>query len=62
MTYYGNKIGIIRLRKLAPYYLKGLPNATKIRERFNHIETLEQLDELLAYVWKSPYFEVENEA
>ncbi|MCB4790585.1 MAG: tRNA dihydrouridine synthase DusB [Elusimicrobia bacterium] len=57
MDYYGGKIGIIRLRKLAPYYLKGLPNATRIRERFNHIENLYQLDELLSHVWKSPYFE-----
>ncbi|MBN1622546.1 MAG: tRNA dihydrouridine synthase DusB [Endomicrobiales bacterium] len=55
--YYGEKVALLRLRKIAPYYLKGLPNATKIRASFNKIVSLKELDELLSMVWKSPYFE-----
>lgn len=54
--HYGEKKGIVLLRKIAPYYLKGLPNASKIRGVINTIETLKALDDLLATVWDSPYF------
>jgi tRNA-dihydrouridine synthase B len=55
--YYGEKRGITILRKVAAYYLKGLPNASKTRDRFNRITTLKELDELLATIWESPYFD-----
>jgi tRNA-dihydrouridine synthase B len=57
VAYYSNeKKGIIILRKLAAFYMKGLPNASRIRNAFNAITTLKELDELLATVWESPYF------
>lgn len=55
-AHYGEKTGIIILRKVAAYYLKGLPNASKIRDRFNKLTKLAELDALLSGVWDSPYF------
>ncbi len=59
--YYGEGLGLRLLRKLAPYYFKGLPHASRLRDGFNKITTMPQLDELLTEVWKSPFFEGENE-
>jgi tRNA-dihydrouridine synthase B len=55
-AYYGEKRGIIVLRKVAAYYLKGLPNASRIRDKFNKLTELSALDALLAGIWESPYF------
>lgn len=54
--HYGAKTGIIVLRKVASYYLKGLPNASRIREKFNKLSKLSELDALLEGIWESPYF------
>jgi len=54
--YYDERKGITVLRKVAPFYLKGLPNAAKTRDRFNRIVTLPELDALIEDIWKSPYF------
>jgi len=56
VEFYGGDIGIIRLRKLAVYYLKGLPNASMLRDKFCKTETLADMDTLLAQMWESPYF------
>ena len=58
---YGEKNGVIRLRKIAPYYLKGLPNASRIRQSFNKIVSLIELEELTREIWKCPYFEGADE-
>lgn len=57
VSHYGPKIGIVILRKTAPYYFKGLPNASRMRELFNKITLLDELDEVLKNLWISPYFE-----
>ena len=57
---YGEPYGFIHLRKIAPFYLKGLPNAAKIRSRFNTIIRFTELDELFKEIWQSPYFENET--
>lgn len=59
--FYGERKGIVLLRKVMPYYLKGLPNASRLRNEFNHIDTLAGLESLLGKVDESPYF-VSDEA
>lgn len=54
--YYGERMGMIILRKVAAYYLKGLPNASRIRDQFNKLNDMAGLDALLEQVWHSPYF------
>lgn len=56
VDYYGEKPGLIILRKVAPYYLKDMHNASKIRQRFNKITAISELDSLMDGVWDSPYF------
>lgn len=46
LKYYGNEKGLVILRKIAPYYIKGLPNACSIRNQFNKITTIEEFDNL----------------
>ena len=57
VEYYGEKKGLMILRKLAVYYMKGMPNSSKIRNKFNKILTVAELDQLLEEIWKSPYME-----
>lgn len=61
VEFYGEKLGVVRLRKLVPYYLKGLPNASSIRDRFCKAVSLEQVLSLLDSVWESPYFKEQND-
>lgn len=42
--YYGENKGLTVLRKIAPYYIKGLPNACALRNTINKITTLEEFD------------------
>lgn len=60
-AFYGERKGIVLLRKVMPYYLKGLPNASRLRNEFNHTDTLAGLASLLEKVDESPYF-VSDEA
>jgi tRNA-dihydrouridine synthase B len=59
-AYYGERRGMLLLRKVAPFYLKGLPNASRIRDAFNRTECLADLDGVLKTVWESPYFDNEE--
>jgi nifR3 family TIM-barrel protein len=61
VEFYGGDLGIIRLRKLAAYYLKGLPNAAMLRNKFCRTETLAEMDSLLGQMWDSPYFKDQND-
>ncbi|MDR3306311.1 MAG: tRNA dihydrouridine synthase DusB [Endomicrobium sp.] len=45
--FYGEKKGLILMRKVAHYYVKDAPNAAKIREKINSITTLEDFNELI---------------
>ncbi|OEG69452.1 hypothetical protein ATZ36_09500 [Candidatus Endomicrobiellum trichonymphae] len=48
MEYYGEKKGFVVMRKVFHYYVKDLPNATKIRDMFNKkIITLSDFNELI---------------
>ena len=57
---YGEHRALVGLRKVAPYYLKGLPHAAALRDRFNHIETLAELEKISELIYDSPYFESEK--
>lgn len=59
--YYGEKTGLMLLRKIAAFYIKGLPNASRLRGNFVRLESLKELDNLLEDVWQSPYFGDTNE-
>lgn len=50
---YGERMGVIKLRKVAGYYLKDLPNAKKIRGEINKIEKLTDLKTSLEQVFVS---------
>ena len=49
LKYYGQDKGLVVLRKIAPYYIKGLPNACSIRNQFNKINTLKEFDDIFKY-------------
>ncbi len=48
IDYYGKEKGLVILRKIAPYYIKGLPNASALRNEFNKITTLSEFDKIFA--------------
>jgi tRNA-dihydrouridine synthase B len=45
--FFGERQGLLRLRKLVPYYVAGFANATQFRGRANRIVTLKDWNELL---------------
>jgi tRNA-dihydrouridine synthase B len=45
--FFGERNGLLRLRKLVPYYVAGFPMATAFRGRANKIATLKEWEELL---------------
>jgi len=45
--FFGERPGLLRLRKIVPYYVAGFPMATAFRGRANKIATLKEWDELL---------------
>ncbi|MDR2676543.1 MAG: tRNA dihydrouridine synthase DusB [Endomicrobium sp.] len=47
IAHYGEKQGLIKIRKIACYYLKGLPNASKAQTIFNKTVTLIDAMELI---------------
>jgi tRNA-dihydrouridine synthase B len=47
IDFYGEEKGIVVLRKIAPYYIKDIPNACQIRDRFNKITTLKDFNILM---------------
>lgn len=53
VAYKGEYIGVREMRKQIGWYIKGLPGAAKLRQKINHIHTLESLEnELMHYVEK----------
>lgn len=46
--FFGERQGLLRLRKIVPYYVSGFPTATAFRARANKIATLSDWRELLA--------------
>lgn len=47
VQYKGDYVGIREIRKHVAWYTTGYPASSKLRNRVNEVETLEQLDELL---------------
>jgi tRNA-dihydrouridine synthase B len=47
IEHYGEKKGLAIMRKLANYYIKDLPNATKIRAMFNTMTTVSDFSKLI---------------
>jgi tRNA-dihydrouridine synthase B len=45
--FYGEKRGLVLMRKVAHYYVKDIPNAAKIRSEFNSMTTLDDFNNLL---------------
>jgi tRNA-dihydrouridine synthase B len=45
--YYGTKRALTLMRKTAQYYIKDLPDASKIRDAFNKIETKKEFDSII---------------
>jgi tRNA-dihydrouridine synthase B len=45
--FFGERTGLLRLRKIVPYYVAGFPMATQFRAQANRISTLESWNELL---------------
>ena len=48
INYYGKEKGLVILRKIAPYYIKSLPNASSLRNEFNKITTLREFDRIFS--------------
>ncbi len=46
--FFGERTGLLRLRKIVPYYVAGFPMATQFRAQANRISTLEAWNVLLA--------------
>jgi len=50
VEYYGERKGLVVVRKVVNYYIKNLPNAAKIRDVFNKIVSLSDFNELMRYL------------
>ncbi len=50
----GEYTGIHEMRKHVAWYTAGYPHSSKLREKVNHVETLQELEELL-YTWCSEW-------
>ena len=47
LQYKGEYVGIREMRKHVAWYTKGIPNAARLRERINQVESYEELENLL---------------
>ena len=45
---FGGEHAVVRMRKHVGWYVTGMPNASHVRERVNHVSSWAELDELLA--------------
>ena len=52
VEYKGEYTGIHEMRKHVAWYTTGYPGSSKLRDAVNHVESLEELEQLL-YSWKS---------
>lgn len=48
VSFYGEQKGLVILRKIIPYYIKDIPNASQIRNQFNKFTTLKEFNDLFA--------------
>lgn len=56
--YYGEAMGIKRLRKIIPYYIKGLPEAASLRNELLQLKQLSDIENLIKSRFLNSYFEV----
>jgi tRNA-dihydrouridine synthase B len=60
-TRYGEKNAMMRMRKVAPYYIKDMPGATRLRALYNTFTELKQLDNIEDSLKTSSYFETQTD-
>jgi len=48
VAFYGEQKGLVILRKIIPYYIKDIPNASQIRNQFNKFTTLKEFNDLFS--------------
>ena len=46
-TFKGEKLGILEMRGHAPWYLKGIPNASEVRKNLTKSNTKEEMKAVL---------------
>jgi tRNA-dihydrouridine synthase B len=51
--FFGERTGLLRLRKIVPYYIAGFPNATTFRSRANKIDTIKEWENLIEDTWQT---------
>ena len=51
VDYKGEYIGIHEMRKHVAWYTTGFPNSSKLRDEVNHVESFEELKQLL-HAWE----------
>lgn len=54
VEYKGEYIGMRESRKIAAYYIKGIPGAAKFRGACGSLRTLEDLEELISFLGRQP--------
>jgi tRNA-dihydrouridine synthase B len=47
VEFFGERTGLLRLRKIVPYYVAGFPMATSFRGQANRIQTVNEWDALI---------------
>jgi tRNA-dihydrouridine synthase B len=57
VKHYGEHKGIVVLRKVTPYYIKDIPNASKIRDNINRITTLADFENAVKQNWDTLSFD-----
>jgi len=58
---YGEKNAMMRMRKVAPYYIKDMPGATRMRALYNTFTELKQLDHIENGLKVPSYFEEQTD-
>jgi tRNA-dihydrouridine synthase B len=59
--HYGEKLAMLRMRKVAPYYIKDMPGATRLRALYNTYTELKQLDNIENKLKTSSFFEAQTD-
>jgi len=57
--YYGEKSGLMRMRKVAPYYLKAMPAAARLRKHFNTLTKVSDVAGLMTKLKTAECFDEE---
>jgi tRNA-dihydrouridine synthase len=58
-AHYGEKLAMLRMRKVAPYYIKDMPGATRLRALYNTFTEFKQLGHIEDSLKTSSFFETQ---